>query len=103
MGLEEFPKYRRGARLENYIKENRLSQEDFKQLIAVVKKAIETIAIFDKKIGKLISVKDQRCRIEALCETGLTTLASQKGASVLLDNYYESFNIRESVDLEFPK
>ncbi|HEX8017595.1 MAG TPA: hypothetical protein VF465_20380 [Flavobacterium sp.] len=102
MGLEEYPKYRRGARLENYIKENRLSQEDFKQLITIIKNAIETIAIFDKKMGKLISAKDQRCRIEALCETGLTILASQNGSSVLLDNYYESFNIHESVDLEFP-
>lgn len=93
MGLEEYPKYRRGARLENYVQENRLSQQDFKQLIKIIKNAIETIAIFDKKLGKLISVKDEKCRVEALCETGLTVLASQNGASKLFDNYYEKFNI----------
>ncbi|GGF05507.1 DUF7005 family protein [Flavobacterium limi] len=92
MGLEEYPKYRRGARLENYVQENRLSQEDFKQLIKIVKNAIETIAIFDEKIGKLASSKDESCRIEALCETGLTILVSQKGGDILLDNYYEKFN-----------
>ena len=89
MGLEEYPQYRRGARLENYVKENRLSAEDFKQLIRIVKNAIETIAVFDKNLGKLNSVKDQICRIEALCETGLTALASPNGAALLLLNYYE--------------
>ncbi|PXY46700.1 DUF7005 family protein [Flavobacterium hydrophilum] len=92
MGLDEYPKYRRGGRLENYVQENRLTQQDFKQLIKIIKNAIDTIAIFDKKLGKLTSVKDERCRIEALCETGLTVLASQNDASILLDNYYEKFN-----------
>jgi hypothetical protein len=103
MGLEEYPKYRRGARLENYVKENMLSPEDFQQLITIVKNAIETIAGFDKNLGKLKSDKDQICRIEALCETGMAALASANGAVILLLNYYENFNIRENVDLEFPQ
>lgn len=98
MGLEEYPKYRRGARLENYVKDNMLSPEDFKQLIRIVKNAIETIADFDKSIGKLNSVKDQICRIDALCETGLTALASPNGATILLLNYHENFNTWKSVD-----
>ena len=92
MGLEEYPKYRRGARLENYVKENMLSPKDFKQLIRIVKNAIETIEAFDKTLGKLNSFKDQICRIDALCETGLTALASPNGAAILLLNYYEKFN-----------
>ncbi len=92
MGLEQYPKYRWGARLENYVKDNRLSQEDFRQLIKIVKNAIETISIFDKKLGKLKSSKDQICRINALCETGLTELASQNGAVLLLERYYADFN-----------
>lgn len=103
MGLEEYPKYRKGARLENYVQQNRLSQQDFKQLIKIIKNAIETIAVFDKKIGKLMSVNDERCRIEALCESGLAVLACQKGAYVVLDNYYGKLNVRESTDLEFLK
>lgn len=92
MGLEEYPKYRWGARLENYVKDNRLSQEDFRQLIKIVKSAIETISIFDKQLGKLNSDKDQICRMDALCETGLTELASQNGALLLLGRYNVNYN-----------
>jgi hypothetical protein len=90
MGLEEYPKYRRGARLENYVKDNRLSREDFRQLIKIVKNAIEIISLFDKHLGKLNSDKDQVCRVDALCETGLIELASQNGAVLLLEKYYKN-------------
>jgi hypothetical protein len=93
MGLEEYPKYREGARLENYVKESKLSSEDFRQLITIVKNAIENIAIFDETIGKLQSNKDQMCRIDALCEASLIELASQNGATLLIQNYYENFKL----------
>jgi hypothetical protein len=98
MGLEEYPKYREGARLENYAKESMLSSEDFKQLITIVKNAIENIAIFDETLGKLQSNKDQMYRIDALCETGLIELASQNGAALLIQNYHENlkFEIQNS-------
>ncbi|PJJ08095.1 hypothetical protein CLU83_1332 [Flavobacterium sp. 1] len=87
MGLEEYPKYRQGARLENYLLDNKLSQGDFKQLIKIIKNAIENISIFDKTRGKLQSNLDQMCRIDALCETSLEELSSANGASLLIDNY----------------
>ncbi|WP_281635188.1 DUF7005 family protein [Flavobacterium marginilacus] len=87
MGLENYPKYRKGARLENYISDNKLSQVDFKQLIKLIKIAIENISIFDKIQGKLRSNIDQMCRIDTLCETSLQELSSTNGASLLLDNY----------------
>lgn len=89
MGIEEYPKYRKGARLENYIKESKLSEVDFNQLITIVKNAIDNIAIFDKKIGELKSNQDQMCRIDSLCETSLIELASLNGADFLLQKYYE--------------
>ncbi|WP_417941123.1 DUF7005 family protein [Flavobacterium sp. RS13.1] len=92
MGLEEYPKYRWGARLENYVQDNRFSREDFRQLIKIVKNAIETISLFDNKLGKLKSSEDQICRINALCETGLTDLASQNGTILLIEKYYTEFN-----------
>ncbi|WP_163407280.1 DUF7005 family protein [Flavobacterium ajazii] len=92
MGLEKYPKYRKGARLENYVKESKLSEDDFKQLTTIVKNAIETINAFDKNLGKLNSDKDQICRMDALCETGLMELASQDGNASLLEKYYENFN-----------
>ncbi len=92
MGLENYPQYREGARLENYVKDNKLSSDDFRQLIKIVKNAIENIAIFDKCIGKLRSTKDQMCRIDALCEIGLIDLASANGADLLIEIYYENFH-----------
>ncbi len=87
MGLEEYPKHRKGARLENYILENELSQDDFKQLIKMIKSAIDNIFIFDETSGKLLSTIDQMCRIDALCETSLEELSSANGASILINNY----------------
>lgn len=87
MGLEEYPKYRQGARLENYLLDNKLSQEDFKQLIKIIKIAIENISIFDETHGKLQSKIDQMYRIDALCETSLEELAATNGAALLIHNY----------------
>jgi len=87
MGLENYPKYRQGARLENYISDNKLSKEDFKHLVKIIKMAIENISIFDESQGKLQSNRDQICRIDALCETSLEELSSTNGASLLIDNY----------------
>jgi hypothetical protein len=87
MGLENYPEYRQGARLENYIADNKLSKEDFKQLVKIIKMAIENISIFDESVGKLQSNTDQMFRIDALCETSLEELSSANGASLLINNY----------------
>ena len=92
MGLEDYPHYREGARLENYVKESKLSPDDFKQLITIIKNAIENIAIFDKSVGNIKSTKDQICRIHALCEISLIDLASGNGAELLIEIYYENFH-----------
>jgi hypothetical protein len=87
MGLENYPKYRQGARLENYISDNKLSKEDFKQLVKIIRMAIENISIFDYYVGNLQLDLDQMCRIDALCETSLEELSSINGAFLLIDNY----------------
>jgi hypothetical protein len=87
MGVENYPKYRQGARLENYLSDDKLSKDDFIKLIEIVKMAIENISIFDESAGKLQSNIDQTCRIDALCETSLEELSSTNGASLLIDNY----------------
>lgn len=94
MGLENYPKYRQGARLENYIADNKLSKEDFKQLVKIVKMAIENIAVFHESQGNLQSNIDQMCRIDALCETSLEELSSANGASLLIENYIKNLQTR---------
>lgn len=89
MGLENYPAYREGARLENYLRDANLTAELFGQLTAVIKKAIESIARFDAVLGTIRSAQDQVCRIDALCVTNLIDIASVNRANVLLQQYAE--------------
>jgi hypothetical protein len=87
MGLEDYPNYRKGARLENYLGNTDLSFESFEQLTKIIKSSVENIAIFDAELGKINSDKDQICRMDALCETPILEIASEYGADLLLEKY----------------
>lgn len=93
MGLEEYPKYRKGARLENYLGNSDLSFENFEKLTVIIKNAIENIALFDGELGKISSDKDQMCRINTLCEIGVLEIASENGASLLVHKYRKNKRI----------
>jgi hypothetical protein len=95
MGLEEYPKYRKGARLENYLGNTGVSQEDFEKLTVIIKNAIENIALFDNELGKINSDYDQMCRMDALCETDVLDIASETGANLLLQKYDEIYSFCE--------
>jgi hypothetical protein len=69
IGLESFPAYRKGARLENYRGEPVLSESAFKILQILVKKAAENLARFDKQFCQL-----QRTPLEQV--SALVTLAA---------------------------
>ncbi len=86
MGLEEYPKYRKGARLENYLGNDDISPENFEKLTEVIKNAIENIALFDAELGGITSDNDQMCRIDTLCETNLLSIASENGPNLLLES-----------------
>lgn len=89
MGLENYPEYRQGARLQNYLDNMQLSEENFQQLISIIKNAIDSIAWFDNELGSIQSDKDQIKRIETLCETDLIDIASERGGYILLTKYNE--------------
>ncbi len=89
MGLEEYPAYRKGARLENYLGNANLTTEQFRQLITVIKSAIKSIACFDAALGTIHSAHDQVCRMDALCTTDLTAMSSVNGSTLLLQKYEE--------------
>lgn len=84
MGLEDYPKYRKEARLENYLGNSDLSFNSFEELTTIIKNTIENIAYFDSQLGKIESDKDQICRIDALCETSVLEIASENGANLLI-------------------
>lgn len=98
MGLEAYPNYRKGARLENYVGHATLGSEDFRSLTVIVKLAIETIARFDAELGVIDSETDQRCRVDALCTTDLLQIASADGSNVLRQRYNELYSRALTVD-----
>lgn len=89
MGLEEYPSYRKGARLENYLVNTNLTTESFSQLISVIKSAVESIACFDAALGIIQSAHDQVCRMDALCTIDLADIASVNGSDLLRRKYKE--------------
>ncbi len=85
LGLESFPTYRRGGRLENYRGEPPLSEGAFKILQALVKTAAENLERFDNKYyskGSRISSEDMSMLI-ALTSLTLEELASPSAVNLL--------------------
>ncbi len=87
MGLEDYPDYRKGSRLENYLASAVFSDDDFEKLVMIIKNAIENISIFDNQLGKINSDHEEMCRIESLCETSLLKIASREGSGILIKKY----------------
>lgn len=85
LGLENYPKYRKGARLENYLPD--LPEDSFNNICTIIKNAITNISSFDEKLGKIHSQNDLIARINALCETNLINLASICGMDLLTHKY----------------
>lgn len=87
MGLENYPKYREGGRLQNYQAPIQLTKEALDGLKVLVKKISETISSFDTILGSLTTSEDYLNRIKSICETDMITMASGVGLEKLLRNY----------------
>lgn len=89
MGLEKYPKYRTGARLENYLGGMNLSESEFEKITEIIKNAIQNIAAFSNQLQRMETDHDKRSRIEVLCGTDLLRMSSSRGTQLLLDKYDE--------------
>jgi hypothetical protein len=98
VGLENYPKYRKGGRLENYQGLNNLSKEAFEGLKTLVKNATDSIYKFDNALGEITSSIDQLNRIKSICEIDLITMAMPQGYQKLIEKY-NSKNVSEVVGL----
>ena len=96
VGLENYPKYRKGGRLENYQGSKKLSKEAFEGLKTIVKNAADSLCAFDYALGEIKSSTDQLNRIKSICEVDLITMASVKGSQKLIEKY-NSKNVSEIV------
>ncbi|KYC37619.1 hypothetical protein WA1_39840 [Scytonema hofmannii PCC 7110] len=89
VGLESFPLYREGGRLQNYRGEPPLSDKAFKILQALVKSAAENVECFDKQYSRRSrTVTEQVLTLIALTTLTLEELACESGKSLLEDAYY---------------
>ena len=95
IGLEDYPKYRKGGRLENYQGSKKLSEEAFNGLKTIVKNATNSICKFENVLGKIKSSTDQLNRIKSICEVDLITISSVKGSEKLMEKYNK--NVSEIV------
>lgn len=89
MGLENYPVYRVGARLQNYKQPLKLSEMAFDVLKTLMKKISDTIYSFDITLGKISTSEDRIHRIETICEVDMITMASRNGYNQLIEKYKE--------------
>ena len=87
MGLEDYPNYRIGARLQNYQSPIELSKEAFIGLQTLVIKISNTLSRFDSHLGNIVSSEDHLDRIKCICETDMITMASSNGLNQLMNKY----------------
>lgn len=86
MGLENYPLYSKGARLENYIHNSNISGKCFEQLITIIKNAIENIDKLDLHIRNSSSEISKYHILNSMCMTDLIEMASGKGVETLIKN-----------------
>lgn len=87
MGLENYPNYREGGRLQNYQAPIQLSKDAFDGLKVLVKKISETISDFDTVLGNIRTSEDYLDRIKSICEIDMVTMASGKGLDKLIEKH----------------
>ncbi|MEL6559506.1 MAG: hypothetical protein AAFQ94_15050 [Bacteroidota bacterium] len=85
MGLENPQQYREGGRFQNYVPG--LSDESRQMLQKILVKAAINLANFDETLGAFKSPTCRKSRIQAICETGMLSIASADGVNQLMEKY----------------
>ncbi|MEW5986219.1 MAG: hypothetical protein AB1791_06265 [Chloroflexota bacterium] len=97
MGLEAFPAYRQGGRLQNY--RGPLSDEAFVALQSLVRAAAVNLARFDEECGRRLHREGQKALVwSAIASLTLAELASEE-AMGLLGQALEGKELRELKEL----
>ena len=87
IGLQDYPNYRQGGRLENYIHKDQYSAEAFTVLCTIVYQAAINVERFDEFAGSCKSDQDRSIRLLCLCQVGLLYLSGPDGWSRLASAY----------------
>ncbi len=98
MGLERFPLYRKGGRLENYRGDPPLSDGAFRILQALVKKAGENLERYHiQRRDSLLAPSDRARILTALTWLTMEELASEE-ATILIESRFSGVSERMKVD-----
>lgn len=87
LGLENYPNYRNGGRLQNYQSPIQLSEEAFKGLQVLMYNISDTIEKFDTALGSIKTDQEHLHRIKSIYEVDMITLASTQGFDTLIETY----------------
>jgi len=87
IGLENYPEYREGGRLQNYLNEPKLSIGATKILRSILRKAAINLEAFDDALGLPSDQEDRINRLNAICSIDLIRLSSEFGENQLLKQY----------------
>ncbi len=86
-GLESFPDYREGGRLQNYRGKPPLSQGAFIVLQRLVKRAVENLERFHRSLSPSLAQDLQPALLGALCSITAEELAASDGPELLTSQY----------------
>jgi len=87
IGLENYPLYRKGGRLENYLGQPALSVASFSILQQLLKRASDHVEAFDHSLGAPNTIPERIIRLLTLCNLTLEQMASENGVEDLLFIY----------------
>ncbi len=88
MGMEAYPEYREGGRLQNYLGDISIQDYEFELLQMQLKVAVENLEHFDQQLGK----SNRRLTewifvLMAICRFSLAELAAPNASDALLDAF----------------
>ena len=90
MGLEGFPRYRAGGRLENYRGDPPLTENAFRLLGTLVEKAARNLEAFDGQYGRRPRGTDDRRKVFlALTRLTVEEMASEHGAEIFHERIHD--------------
>jgi len=92
MGLEDYPAYRTGGRLANYLINRELSGEAFKELQSYINNAARNLEIFSDKYASVVYQGEGKYQmLLAMSKMNLIELASEDMERKLLKNGLEAY------------
>ncbi|MEO0472790.1 MAG: hypothetical protein AAF206_24455 [Bacteroidota bacterium] len=87
IGLENYPAYRSGGRMENYLGRPPLSPDAFRLLQEVVYHAAQNITRFEQMLPPVQTLSNRSQRLLTLCRLSLVEIAARNGPDRLMDTF----------------